>query len=108
MNKIKHTMEDLAEAGVEFSMDEANKFMQLIQEFVNNSHLYINRGWTPSELAEYGRKMYPNQKPVITLGPGARKAIENGEFLQSSALRLGIRFLPLKFPISENRTIPAF
>ena len=54
-------------------MDEANKFMQLIQEFVNNSHLYINRGWTPSELAEYGRKMYPNQKPVITLGPGARK-----------------------------------
>lgn len=79
MNQIKHTMEDLAEAGFEFTMEEANKFMQLIQEFVNNSHLYINRGWTPSELAEYGRKKYPNQKPVITLGPGVRKAIENGE-----------------------------
>lgn len=79
MELIKRTMDDLAEAGVEFTMDEANKFMQLIQEFVNNSHLYINRGWTPSELSEYGRKMYPNQKPVITLGPGARKAIENGE-----------------------------
>ena len=24
-------------------------------------------------------KMNPNQKPVITLGPGVRKAIENGE-----------------------------
>ena len=63
---------------------------------------------TMEDLAEYGRKMYPNQKPVITLGPGARKAIENGEFLPSSALRLGIRFLPLKFPVSVNRTIPAF
>lgn len=40
---------------------------------------------TMEDLAEYGRKMYPNQKPVITLGPEARKAIENGEFLQSSA-----------------------
>lgn len=37
MDQIKHTMEDLAEAGVEFTMDEANKFMQLIQDFVNNS-----------------------------------------------------------------------
>lgn len=52
------------------------------------------------DLAEYGRKMYPNQKPVITLGPEARKAIENGEFLQSSALRLGIRFWILKILMS--------
>ena len=79
MDQIKHTMEELAESGVEFSMDEANNFIQLIQDFVNNSHLYINRGWTPFELSEYGRKMYPKQKPVITLGPGIRKAIENGE-----------------------------
>ena len=62
---------------------------------------------TMEDLAEYGRKMYPNQKPVITLGPEARKAIEDGEFLQSSALRLGIGFLPLQLPIFVNRTIRA-
>ncbi|MBR5032295.1 MAG: hypothetical protein IKX70_01315 [Treponema sp.] len=79
MDQIKHTMDELAESGVELSMDEANNFIQLIQDFVNNSHLYINRGWTPFELSEYGRKMDPKRKPVITLGPEIRKAIENGE-----------------------------
>ena len=79
MDQMKHTMDSLAEAGVEFTVDEANKFMQLIQDFTNNSHLYVNRGWTPSALSAHHRKMNPNQKTVITLGPGVRKAIENGE-----------------------------
>ncbi len=79
MDQIKRTMDDLAEAGVEFTVDEANQFMQLIQDFSNNSHLYVNRGWTPFALSAHHRKMNPNQKPVITLGPGVRKAIENGE-----------------------------
>ena len=79
MDQIKRTMDDLAEAGVEFTVDEANQFMQLIQDFTNNSHLYVNRGWTPFALSAHHRKMNPNQKPVITLGPGVRKAIENGE-----------------------------
>ena len=79
MDQMKLTMESLAEAGVEFTVDEANKFMQLIQDFSNNSHLYVNRGWAPLALSAHLRKMNPDQKTVITLGPGVRKAIENGE-----------------------------
>lgn len=79
MDQMKHTMDSLAEAGVEFTADEANRFLQLIQEFNNNSHLYINRGWTPLSLSAQHRKITPNQKPVITLGPDIRKAIEKGD-----------------------------
>ncbi len=79
MDQIKHTMDSLYEVGVDFTEKEANRFMELIQDFMNNSHLYVNRGWTSSDLSAHRSVMNPNQKPVLTLGPGIKKAIENGD-----------------------------
>lgn len=79
LDQVRYTMDNLTEVGVEFTENEADTFLQLVQDFNNNSHLYIDRGWTPSALSEYYRKMNPNQKLVITLGSGIREAIERGE-----------------------------
>ena len=79
LDQVRYTMDNLTEVGVEFTENEADTFLQLVQDFNNNSHLYIDRGWTPSALSEYYRKMNPNQKLVLTLGSGIREAIERGE-----------------------------
>ena len=91
---IEYLMDNLNEVGVEFTMDEAQKIVNLISDFSNNSHLYINRGWTPSELAEISRSSGTMPKS-ISLGPGIMQAVKEGkislEELKSQAEAMGLK-----------------
>lgn len=58
------------------SEKQAESFFHLLQNFMNNSHLWRNCGFTPSELFA----MQPQQMPkAISLGPGIQKAIREGQ-----------------------------
>lgn len=58
------------------SEEQAESFFHLLQDFVNNSHLWRNCGFTPSELFA----MQPQQMPkAISLGSGIQKAIREGQ-----------------------------
>ncbi len=74
---IEFFMENLNEVGVDLTMDEAQNIVKLISDFSNNSHLYINRGWAPSELARtsHSNGVMPKN---ISLGPGIMQAIKEG------------------------------
>ena len=86
-------MGSLEEAGVVMSEKEFKKFISLLQEFNNNSHLYINRGWTPKELSQ---DMYRDYKgpTTLSLGPGIMKSINEGKIdfdeLKAKAREMGI------------------
>lgn len=90
---INIVMGSLEEAGVVMSEKEFKKFISLLQEFNNNSHLYINRGWTPKELSQ---DMYRDYKgpTTLSLGPGIMKSINEGKIdfdeLKAKAREMGI------------------
>lgn len=94
MQEIKYFMDSLNEIGVEFSMEEANYLLSMIQDFSNNSHLYINRGWTPMELSDFERKMNPGPQ-TISFGPGIMQAVKEGkislEELKKQAEAMGLK-----------------
>lgn len=67
----------LEEAEAVLTERKLDKMFDLLQEAVNNTHLWCNCGWTPVDLS----KQYKNQglPKAVVLGPGYQKAFENGE-----------------------------
>ena len=76
-NPIMSVMNFLDDNDYEFESEkQADKFFSLLQDFMNNSHLWRNCGYTPSELFA----MQPQQMPkTVSLGPGIQKAITEGQ-----------------------------
>lgn len=76
---IKDIFDELNELGVSMDEDQANRLINLIYTFHNSSNLMCNRGWAPEELMRKSAAENPNMQPMMTLGPGIRKAIEDGK-----------------------------
>lgn len=76
-NPVISAMNYLNDNDYEFESEkQAEKFFSLLQDFMNNSHLWRNCGFTPTELFA----MQPQQMPkTISLGPGIQKAIATGQ-----------------------------
>lgn len=69
--------DDLYEIGVELTDLQSKIILELLQDFVNNIHMYSNGGWTPKEL----RKLQgPRKGPIaMSFGPGILEAMERGD-----------------------------
>ena len=91
VSHITRTMEDY---GVILSLEDGKKFVSLFMEFNNKSHLYTNRGWTPTELYKIQMKDY-NGPIGLTFGPGIQKAIKEGNIsldeLKARMKEMGIK-----------------
>ena len=66
---------ELYEVGVELSQKRMNELADLLMQFNNNSHLWCNRGWTPSDLLQQKHTKGPLN---ISIGPNMKKFIEEG------------------------------
>lgn len=94
MECIEYFMDHLNEVGVDFTEEEANKLLSMIFDFSNNSHLYVNRGWTPSELSKVFNSGGGMPK-TISFGPGIMQAVKEGkislEELKSQVEAMGLK-----------------
>lgn len=78
--------------GVPLSKCQLERFIELYTDLNNNSHLWLNCGWSPSGLSEaFGRG--PVQS--ITVGPNMKRMFENGklnrEDFENEMKALGIK-----------------
>lgn len=70
---LKFIQRDL---GVPLRRHQVETFVELFTNLNNDSHLWLNCGWSPSGLSDhYGRRV-PDS---ISIGPNMQKMIENGE-----------------------------
>lgn len=84
---IKMVFDELEEIGVQLTENELEELVSLLNRVQNTSNLWCNLGWPPYELA---RTMYRSGHvpPAVSLGPGIREAIDNGD-LDLEELRRG-------------------
>ena len=87
MMTIRFLTEEMNEVGVIFSEKQLQDLVRLLSNYQNSTHMYCNCGWTPSEL----RAARPlTGMPAISIGPGIRKMIADGE-LDIDEMRAQIR-----------------
>ena len=68
------------------SEGQAQQFFALAMDFLNNSHQWANRGFTPVELRSL--MMSQTQRhPSISFGPGIQKSFENGDLDREEIMR---------------------
>ena len=84
IESIDHVTEELAEVGVELTMNQAEELMRLIMELRNNSRQWCISGWKPVELAQ---RYKPQGKPAISFGPGIQQAFANGDMDREEMVR---------------------
>ena len=73
------------EAGYVFeAKKQAEKFFSLWMDYNNNSHLWRNRGFTPSELYRAQGSPFPKQ---ISLGPGFKQAFHEGQISRDELIK---------------------
>ena len=76
-NPIVSISKYLEDVGYIFeSKKQAVKFFKMLADYMNNSHLWRNGGFTPYELRSMAE---PGLPKTISLGPGIKKAIEEGQ-----------------------------
>lgn len=69
--------DNLYEIGVVLTDLQSKIVLDFLQKFVNNCHLYSNKGWTPMELR---RRSRPMKGPLsISFGPGMLEAMRRGD-----------------------------
>lgn len=79
----------LIELGYAFESDaQAQQFFTLLQDFVNNSHLWTNRGFTPKQLHSKMAKQRGQSSVSLELGAGIQQAIQNGDIDKDELIRL--------------------
>ena len=84
---MKFLFTELEEVGVQLSEKQLNKLIEFINEVNNNTHIWVNRGWTPRELA--GQYMRNNAGPqAISFGPGVEKAISEGMMNREELIKM--------------------
>ena len=91
---ITMLMDELNEVGVQMNRHQLEKLLNLLMDFQKRAYLWCNNGWTPEALA---RQSFRSGPPIISLGPGIRKSIADGEIdldeLRQQAARMGIRII---------------
>lgn len=74
---IEFSLYYLQQNNYQFENEELfNKFIELMQEFINNSHLWVNRGYTPEQLFKEQKASLP---PTISFGENMKKAFAEGK-----------------------------
>lgn len=93
-------MNELSELGIIFETSaDAQKFVELHQQFHNSTRMQFNRGHTPNELSQ----MRPQEKRIpqsMMLGPNIRKSIADGT-MDADEFRRSI--LNMEMPNEELR-----
>lgn len=69
------TVKWLEDVGVSCTERETEKMVQLVPSVANNTHLWHNFGWTPTDLH---RRMGNQMPKTVVLGPGYQKAFAEG------------------------------
>lgn len=82
--QIEVVTEELAEVGVELSMRQMDKLLQLLTDYHNNSHLWCLSGWSPSELMQ---QFGPTPVKSISFGLNMQKMFANGEMDRDELVR---------------------
>ena len=62
--------------GVTLSRAQVERFMNLLQNLNNRSHLWLNCGWTPEELYQQSGRRLPK---TVSVGPNLKRMFESGE-----------------------------
>ena len=62
--------------GVALSEKQEERFLELFVMLNNNSHLWLNCGWTP---AEFARRFYGDGPKSIKVGANMKKLLDSGE-----------------------------
>lgn len=83
-DSIQHVTDELAEVGVELTMQQAQELTRLMMEFHNNTRHWCICGWKPVEL---GQRYKPQGKPTIMFGPGMQKAFASGDMDREEMVR---------------------
>lgn len=84
---FEHITDELSEVGVELTVKQFERLTELFQKYNNNTRMWCQKGWKPSEQRA---KLDPNNPPTIAVGPGIREAIKNGTIDKEEFIR-GIR-----------------
>ena len=78
LNKIDYTFE---------SQEQAEQLFSLVSDFINNSHLWRNCGFTPMQLHSIMSRGAKQQPTAISLGPGIHKAVQDGDIDKDDLIR---------------------
>lgn len=79
------TFDYLEWKGFQFEhVEEAKNFVAVLSDFVNNSHLKINRGFTPVQLSARQPSKTP---PTISFGEGMKKAFKEGSIDREEVIK---------------------
>lgn len=78
LNKIDYTFE---------SQEQAEQLFSLVSDFINNSHLWRNCGFTPMQLHSLMARRTDQMPTAISLGPGIHKAIQDGDIDKDELIR---------------------
>ena len=62
--------------GVALSKKQGERFLELFIMLNNNSHLWLNCGWTP---AEFARRFYSDGPKSVKVGANLKKLLDSGE-----------------------------
>ncbi|MBR1382468.1 MAG: hypothetical protein IJ555_01455 [Ruminococcus sp.] len=92
IDSIIHYLED---NGFQFeTQKQAEQFIRLLQDFINKSHLWVNCGYTPTELFAKSTNTKPKS---ISVGPNMKKAFADGTMDREEFIRrlsaAGIEFV---------------
>ena len=75
-DSLQKVNDELTEVGVQLSLRQFNELSTLLVKFNNESHLWCNRGWTPTEMSKH----LPRSSSVtMSLGPALKQAIAEGK-----------------------------
>ena len=82
------------ELGAGLTMGQLEQFMELHTKLNNNSHLWLNCGWSPHGLSRHMGRGVP---PSISIGPNLKRMFENGEMnraeFEQSLKKLGVKLI---------------
>lgn len=85
VNSIMHYLEE--NKYVFDSLEYAEEFLRLLTEFISNSHLWVNCGYTPNELHSMYAKELSTVPQTISFGSGIQKAFREGTIDKDEIIR---------------------
>ena len=93
-NAIDALLRNFEEYGIKLTAKQLEDMSELVQDSVNYSRLWVNRGWTPYELLQAAG---PVDLSSISLGPGMKQAIRDGSLdikeLEEGLAKMGIKLI---------------
>ena len=84
---MKFLFKELNEVGVQLTEKQLRKLIELINEVHNNTHVWVNRGWTPMELTQQYIRNHAGPQ-AISFGPGIERAISEGKMNREELIKM--------------------